>query len=180
MAQLRISAEILALPEKKILAALATDLSQHYQTEQAVLLVSGALAIKAGGGVLVKAVNATYACALNAAGQVVLLTKVANTDMAALAGTVTNAKFNVFCFFQDSAGTLTTLMGVEAATIGAVVFPTFPTNKAWMGMIIVNPTGAGNFVGGTTPLDDVGVIPNVVYVNGISSFNPSLLASVVA
>jgi hypothetical protein len=134
------------------------------------LLTSGALVIKAGGGVLVKAGSILYA---TANGQIV--TKAANTDMAALAGTVTAAKFNVFCFFIDAAGTLTTSMGTEGASLAAVKFPAIQVNKALIGFVIINPTGTGNFVGGTTALDDGTVIPGALYVNTVGAFDPSAL-----
>lgn len=179
MAQRRISAEQLLPPVKDALAALATDIATSFYRAKVQLLNSGALAIKAGGSAIVKIGAAIYATAVNAAGQVVLVTKAINTDMAALAGTVTNAKFNVFCFFVDSAGTLTTLMGTEAATLGAVVFPTFPDTKACIGFVIINPTGTGNFVGGTTPLDDVTVAPNAVYVNTVGAFKPTITPTII-
>lgn len=134
------------------------------------LLVSAALAIKSAGSPTVKSNAVFYA---TADGKIV--TKPASTDMAALAGTVTNAKFNVFCFFIDSSGTLTTSMGTEGASLAAVKFPNFPQKLTLIGFIIVNPTGTGNFVGGTTALDDVTVVPNVVYVNTIGPFDPSAL-----
>ena len=34
-----------------------------------------------------------------------------------------------------------------------------------IGYVIINPTGTGNFVGGTTELDDSTVVPNAVFVN---------------
>lgn len=86
-------------------------------------------------------------------------------------GTVTNANFNVYVVSVDSAGTATVSMGTEGATIGAVVFPTVPTGNAVVGFVIVNPTGTGNFVGGTTDLDDGTVVPNAVYVNTVGPFN---------
>lgn len=131
-------------------------------------LKSGGLAIKNSSSAIVKAASAlVYA----AAGT--LVSKAANTDMAALAGTVTNAKFNVFAFFGDSAGTLTTSMGTEGDTLAAVVFPTVPANKALIGFVIINPTGTGDFVGGTTPLDDATVVPNAVYVDCVGAFDPT-------
>ncbi len=136
------------------------------------LVVSAALAIKAGGSAIVKGGAAFYA-SVNGR----LVTKAINTDMAALSGTVTNAKFNVFVFFIDGSGTLTSIMGTEGATLGAVTFPQFPQGKACIGFIIVNPTGTGNFVGGTTPLDDATVAPNVVYVNTVGGFDPTVLVS---
>ena len=135
------------------------------------LLSTGGLAIKAGGGVLVKAATLCKAF-ING----VLLSIAANTDMAALAGTVTNAKFNVFVFSTKSDGTLSSQMGTEAATLGAVVFPTIPADSAVIGFIIVNPTGTGNFVGGTTALDDATVVPNIVYVNTPFPWNPNALS----
>lgn len=132
-----------------------------------VLLNSGALAIKALSSPTAKVGSAIHALANST-----LLTKAADTDMAALSGTVTNGTFNVFCFFVDSAGTLTTLMGTAGATLGAVTFPTFEPSKACIGFVIINPTGTGDFVGGTTALDDATVTPNAVYVNTPYHFEP--------
>lgn len=131
---------------------------------------SAGLVIKAGGSAVVKAGSAFYAIANGT-----LLTKTANTDMAALSGTVTNAKFNVLCFYVDSAGTLTSAMGTEGATLAAVVMPPLPEKKACIGFVIINPTGTGNFVGGTTPLDDATVAPGALYVNTIGPFDPTVL-----
>lgn len=106
------------------------------------------------------------------------LVKIASgTDMAALAGTVTNAKFNVFCFFVDAAGTKTSAMGTEGGTLAAVKWPDFPADKALIGFIIINPTGTGNFVGDTTALDDATVAPNTVYCSPIGAFDPTVLLS---
>lgn len=179
MAAKRISSELFQINLRDALVALANDIAIGAMADKVQLFNSGALAINGAGNAAVKIGALIYATAINVAGQVVLLTKAANTVMAALSGTVTNAKFNVFCFFVDSAGTLTTLMGTEAATLAGVVFPTFPDTKACIGFIIVNPTGTGNFVGGTTPLDDVTVVPNVVYVNTIGAFKPTITPSII-
>lgn len=133
------------------------------------LLSTGGLAIKAGGSALVKAATA---CRAFVNGKLVTIS--ANTDMAALSGTVVNATFNVFVFSINSAGTLYTQMGTAGATVGAVRFPAVPADRAVIGFIIVNPTGTGDFVGGTTALDDATVVPNVVYVNTPYPFNPGL------
>ncbi len=135
------------------------------------LLSTGGLAIKAGGSALVKAATLCKAFVNG-----VLVSIAANTDMAALAGTVTNAKFNVFVFSVNSAGTPVTQMGTEGATLAAVVFPTIAADSAVLGFVIINPTGTGNFVGGTTALDDATVVPNAVYVNTPYPFNPNALA----
>lgn len=88
-----------------------------------------------------------------------------------LSGTVTNAKFNVYVLTMQSDGTVTATMGTEGATIGAVVFPAVPSGEVVLGFVIVNPTGTGGFVGGTTELDDATVVPNAVYVNTPYAFN---------
>jgi hypothetical protein len=97
--------------------------------------------------------------------------------MAALVGTVTNAKFNVFAFFLDEAGTLTSQMGVEAANLLSVKFPEVPAKKAMIGFVIINPTGTGDFVGGTTALDDGTVVPNAAYINTVGMVDPAATIS---
>ena len=93
-------------------------------------------------------------------------------DCAALAGTVTNAMFNVYVFSINAAGTLATQMGTEAATLGAVVFPSVADGYVAIGFVIVNPTGTGTFVGGTDHLDDDASTPNAVYINTVGEFFP--------
>lgn len=103
----------------------------------------------------------------------------ATADMAALVGTIANAKFGAWYFFIDTAGTITTVAGtLTAATLEAIVPPltSFDGSKACIGMLIVNPTGTGSFVGGTTELDDATVVPNAVYVDFISPYNPNLIS----
>lgn len=134
-----------------------------------VLLTTGGLAIKAGGSALAKTVN-TISYQING----VFYTKGA-ADMAALSGTVTNAKFNVFCFYVNAAGTLTTRMGTEATTKAAVVFPAHVAGTVMIGHVLINPTGTGNFVGGTTALDDATVAPNAVYTNTLGGFIPGII-----
>jgi len=134
------------------------------------VLSSGALAIKTAGSALAKTASALKYLI---DGQMYSL---AAGDMAALAGTVTNAKFNVFVFSVDASGNLYTQMGTEGATLGAVVWPTIADTRAVIGFVIINPTGTGNFVGGTTPLDDATVVPNAVYVNTPFPFLPSIVS----
>jgi len=150
---------------KALFDAALTDMTAIITALGTALINSGALAIKTGGSALVKTAATIY---YKIAG--VVYSKAA-ADMAALSGTVTNAKFNVYVFYVDAAGTLTSAMGTEAATLVAVVFPTLPANKATIGYVIINPTGTGSFVGGTTALDDGTVVPNAVYVNTVGSLN---------
>lgn len=133
------------------------------------LLTTGGLAIKAGGSAIVKTVNTI---SYQIAG--IFYTKSA-ADMAALVGTVTNAYFNVYCFYVDASGTLTTSMGTQATTKAGVVFPAHVDGKVMIGHLLVNPTGTGNFVGGTTVLDDATVVPNAVYTNTLGGFVPAVV-----
>lgn len=99
----------------------------------------------------------------------------AGTDMPALSGTVTNAKWNIFVFTVDSAGTTYSQMGTEAATEAAVKWPTLNQERAIIGYIKIHPTGTGNFVGGTTALDDATVAPNTQYISPVGMFDPTAL-----
>ncbi len=133
------------------------------------VLSTAGLVIKAGGSAIVMTGSAiTHYMVKGKLGAIA-----AATDMPALVGTVTNAKFNIYVFLIDSAGTVSVAMGTEAATLAAVVWPKTPTDKAIIGYISVNPTGTGNFVGGTTVLDDATVVPNVKYVSPVGAFDPN-------
>lgn len=92
------------------------------------------------------------------------------------ANNVANAKFNVIVLAMNAAGTVTPVNGTDGATIGAVVWPTIPVSNVVVGFVIVNPTGTGGFVGGTTEFDDATVVPNAAYVDTPFPFNPNLLS----
>jgi hypothetical protein len=130
------------------------------------LLVSGALAIHGSGSAVPKTTATIY---FMIDGQVYSKTA---ADTSALAGSVTNAKFNVFVISVNAAGTFKSYMGTEAATLGGVVFPAIADGEVAVGFVIVNPTGTGPFAGGTTPLDDATVTPNAVYINTLGDFFP--------
>lgn len=100
-------------------------------------------------------------------------TKAATDDLWTLSGSVTNAKFNVYALYLDEAGNASTQMGVEAATLLGVKFPATPSGKCLIGYVTINPTGTGNFVGGTTPLGDATVVPNANYVAVSGAFDPT-------
>ena len=134
-----------------------------------VVLNTAGLAIGTSAATAVKIANTIYALIDG-----VLVKK--TTAEVALSGTVTNAKFNVFVLSVDASGTVTATMGTEGATIGAVVLPAVPEDEAVVGFVIVNPTGTGNFVGGTTDLDDATVVPNAVYVNTPYPFKANSLS----
>lgn len=104
-----------------------------------------------------------------------IFTKAATDNLWTLAGTVVNATFNVFVLTLKVDGTATARMGTAGATLAAVVFPVIPADEIVVGFVVVNPTGTGNFVGGTTALNDATVVPNAAYVNA-PVFNPNLLS----
>lgn len=156
-----------AMPDKMASAQLSKIFTGIYNRLNSVCLTSAGLAIKAGGSVLVK--TGAVATTLSVEGR--LASIAAATDMPELSGTVTNAMFNVFVFSQDRAGTRYATMGTESSSLSGVKFPNIPDTRAIIGFIVVNPTGTGNFVGGTTALDDATVIPNVVYNNTVGAFN---------
>lgn len=143
-------------------------LQQHAITG---LCNTGGLAIKSGGSALAKTVNTIrYFIRGN------LYSKAA-ADMAALSGTVLNGKFGGWVFFVDTAGTLTSVAMTAGDTLADVVLPaaSFDGSKCPIGMLIVNPTGTGNFVGGTTALDDGTVVPNAVYIDMVKPVWPALI-----
>jgi len=153
---------------QNILRTITTPL---FDRQSSRMLSSAGLVIKAGASALAKTGSAATKYLANG----VYGNIAASTDMAALAGTVAADAFNVYCFFVDSAGTLTSAMGTAGATRAAVKFPQLPQGKALIGFIEINPTGTGDFVGGTTALDDATVVPNAFYVNCVSGFDPACI-----
>ena len=132
------------------------------------LIKSGALATTSGKK-LVELGAAAYAL-INGT----MVTIASGVDMPALVGTVVADTFNVYTFFVNEAGTTRTAMGTAGATLGAVVFPDRADDEAVIGFLIINPTGTGDFVGGTTDIDDATVVPNAVYINTAYPFDPGL------
>lgn len=159
------------VPNNTLSRTMRRVIAPLFDRESSCALNSAGLVIKAGGSAIVK--SGATDCYLVANG---ILQKVAaSTDMPALVGSVTNAKFNVYCFFIDSAGVKTSAMGTEGSTLAKVVCPPFPTYKALIGFIVINPTGTGPFVGGTTALDDATVVPTAAYISAIGGFDPAML-----
>jgi hypothetical protein len=159
---------VLDYKSRKHLHAITTPV---FDRMSSVCLVSAALRIHGGSASVLAQSNAISYYVANG-----VLVKVATaTDMPALVGTVTNATFNVWAFFIDQGGTVTAALGVQGSTLAKVGFPQFPAKKALIGFVIINPTGTGDFVGGTTQLDDGTVVPNAVFINGTEGFDPYCL-----
>lgn len=135
----------------------------------------GTLAIIGAGNAGVKTTTQIVAAVGPSAGNqwpTRLVVKAAG-NMPALVGSVANATFNVFAFFMNQAGTITVAQGLTpGSTLLAVTFPPIPDGSVLIGFVIINPTGTGAFVGGTTPLDDATVVPNANYVDIIGGFDP--------
>jgi hypothetical protein len=130
------------------------------------LLNAGGLVIHGSASKVAKTVNTIY-CVVDG----VLMSKAA-ADMPTLVGTVTAAKFNVFVFTTDVSGNLKAYMGTEGAALINVVFPAPLDGEVVIGFVIINPTGTGNFVGGTTAIDDATVVPGALYVDTVGEFFP--------
>jgi len=153
--------------DKTEASSLLQVLTDVYERFRSVCFSSAGLVIKGVASAVVK----TGSAATNLVVQGVLRSIAASTDMAALSGTVTNAAYNVYVFSVDSSGTLYSQMGTEGATLEVVRFPNVPPTRATLGYITIHSTGTGNFVGGTTALDDATVVPNVVYINTTGAFD---------
>lgn len=96
----------------------------------------------------------------------------AATVLPALSGTIAQNTFNVYCFYIDSAGTITSQMGTAGATKDLIKFPVRPVGKTLIGAAMFNPT-AGAFVGGTTNADAANT--NIVGLNTMGAFDPTFL-----
>jgi len=164
----RYLAGVAAARDREALAAVLKPIGDRLSTQS---LTSAGLVI---GGTTKLTARTSASLVYYASVKGKILTKAVSTEMATLVGTVTEGAFNVYCFFIDAAGTLTSAMGTQAATLAAVKFPDFPEGKALVGFIAVQPT-TGSFVGGTTALDDGTVIPRTVYVSPVGPFDPSVL-----
>jgi len=164
--------EVAAIADKRDGQAVYNILEGVYKRLKSVSLSDAGLVIKAGGSAVVKTGAAAWYGLVNGK----LVTKAAATDMAALSGTVVNATFNVFVFTVNSAGTLVTTMGTAGASLATVKFPKIDDSHCVIGFVIINPTGTGNFVGGTTALDDATVVPNAVYIDdtGAVAYNAEI------
>lgn len=173
-----LSQVVSAIPDTRAAAAVKKALKGVYDRMSCQMLSNSTLVITATAGLKVPKTGAAISYGV-LKGR--MLSIAAGVDMPALSGTVTNAKFNVFCFFANiadeslTAANMVSAMGVEGATMELVKFPAFPENKTLIGYIIINPTGTGNFVGNTTALNDATVIPGTAYISPVGPFDPTAL-----
>ena len=140
-------------------------LSDIYENFRAMLLTTGTLAI----GTTTTKVKTSNQCYASAGG---VFVSVAAQDLPVLVGTVVNGTFNCFVFSVDKNGVLYSQMGTTSGTtITGMRWPNVPPNRCVIGFVIINPTGTGHFVGGTTVLSDATVVPNAVYINTLGIFD---------
>lgn len=139
---------------------LRKTLKPVYDRMSSAALSSAGLAISTTKTLVKTGASASYYIANGA-----VVTIADAVDMPALSGTVTADQFGVFAFFVDSAGTVTSAFGGSYASLALMKFPQLPVGNALIGFILVNPTGTGDFIGGTTELDDATVVPGTVYFN---------------
>ena len=161
--------KVAALQAHLDLKAALRDAAQEASHLRNQVLVSGALAIKTGASPLARTTASVYAAFADPNVQLnapFLVLKTAG-DMPALVGTVANLTFNTFSFFMNSAGTLSTVMGTPGTSLATLRLAKKPLDAVQLGFVIINPTGTGPFVGGSTALDDATVTPNAVYVNTV-------------
>jgi len=132
------------------------------------MLGSAGIVIKGAGNIDAK----TGATATAAIAGGTMLSIAAATNLVTFVGTTSQNKFNVYLWYIDAAGTITSAMGTEGAALANVVWPSPPQGKALIGGFTVNPTTAP-FVGGTTLLDAANT--NVVYFSPQGAFDPTVI-----
>jgi hypothetical protein len=154
--------------ERLALLGVFNPLADRYSTRA---LVNSTLVIKAGSSALAKTGAADSYFTVKG----ILVKIAASTDMPALAGgdIVTTNTVNVFCFFVDSAGALTSASGTPGVALANVVFPPFPQGKCLVGILIVTMAAAATFTAGTTALDAANT--TTVFISPTGPFDPSVL-----
>jgi hypothetical protein len=136
------------------------------------VLSSAALAIGSSSKAKVKIVNTFYYIIDG-----VLYSKTsAEVAFTATSHDVAADKFAVFVLSIDAAGTVTMTKSADADSLAEIVLPAVPADEVVVGMVIINPTGTGNFDASTTELDDATVVPNAVYINTAYPFNQNALS----
>lgn len=150
--------------------ALQADVARIYANNN-YIVTAPTLVIKAGNSPTVKSSSAISVVAGG-----VVQTKSANTDMSAIAGTLATAKFALWAFYIDAAGTITTstkTSDVNTAALALAAKPTIPDNKIELGYIIVGNASGGNFTAGTTALDATGITTTFVSSPALAALGSS-------
>ena len=107
----------------------------------------------------------------------VFYTKAATDDLWTLTGfDCTNAMYNKCLLCVDDQGAMQIGAGTEAATAAGVVLPATPADSCVVAVLQVHPTGTGDFVGGTTELDDATVIPTATFED--VAFHPDVFPEI--
>ena len=164
--QSTVSQQLAALASKSDGVALRPVLNALADRMSCQATATAGLVITATSGKKVPKIGATD---FQAVVRGVPVTIAAGTDMPALSGNITAAYFRIYCFFVDSGGTVTSLAGIEGASLASAKFPQFPEGKALVGYIIV--TYASAFTANSTALDTA----TTIYVSPVGAFDPNVL-----
>ncbi len=147
------------------LAAAVVDLTAARTTLNTRMLSPAGLAIGGGAKKTAQAAKPFFALAGGT-----LVYKPAATGMSALAAvTLAQGKFGMWCWYIDSAGTITTSAMTAAADTAAAAFalmPAVPANKAMIGAMIVTDSDSA-FVADTDALDAQNVV--VIYIDTVGT-----------
>lgn len=148
-----------------VLTELIAFVNKQVSGQNNVMTVAAILAKKAGASPTVKSSGAFQAFVNGG-----LQNKSADTDMAAIAGTLADTKFAGWVFYIGADGTLSVSAKTADRASAALVVAdigglSLPDNKAIIGYIVVqNAQGSGTaFTAGTTALDATGV--TLTFVN---------------
>lgn len=155
--------------------ALRADVAALRSRQNSGVLSSAGLAIKAGGSPAVKAGSA-FSVLVDG----VPIRKAANTDMAALAGTLATAKSAAWAFYLDGAGALSaSAKTADANTHDAALalLPAPPDNQALVGIIVIDNATGANFIGGTTALDTASLTVTYYNATGPTAFAADLTSA---
>lgn len=136
-------------------------LSQLQKTLVDQCIKGGSLAIGTSAATAIKIANAAY-CLIDG-----VIVKVAAAEKAFTATThdVANGKFAAFLLSVNSSGVVTITKSDDADTLAEVEIPSLPSGEVALGLVIINPTGTGDFDATSTDLDDATVVPNAVYID---------------
>ncbi len=145
------------------LASIGNVLSSQALTNAGLVIGSTTTLVKTGASVTTAIANGH------------LVSIPAASNFPAPVGSVPNGTFNIFTFTTDQNGVLYTNAGTGAATLGAVQFPQLPIGQALLGFVIINPTGTGTWIGGTTAFNDATTIPNTQYISTTGAWDPTII-----
>jgi hypothetical protein len=156
--------------------ALQADVTALSTALNTSIIIPATLAIKAGSSAIVKTSTLLVAKVDGTA-----VSKAANTDMSAIAGTIADGSAAAWDFYIDDAGTITTSAKTADAASAAdalALLPAVPAGQVRIGSVAVATAGA-TFVGGTTALDAGTATATYYNASTAAAFTDGVLAETV-